>query len=236
MNPITEELQSKPTASQHERSAGNYLSGLDILHIIGQNRSSAVLTVRGRFDEAHLRVENGIIVRITTPDGFLSSPNHDSLGQLLTTPGVNIHIAPIPVETPNPPPLNLPAAAAAIQLAQAKDLGMLGNADEDEEYHGDIILINMETGVQLMIKRLSNVLGRLPNCHIVVDDPSISGSHCLITVREPNILVEDMGSTNGTYLDGKLVLNALAEPGSVIHIGKTRLKVHSRSSSRLAVY
>ncbi len=46
------------------------------------------------------------------------------------------------------------------------------------------------------------LIGSGSSCDIVVKDSTVSGQHCRLTKYERQFTVEDMGSTNGTYVDG----------------------------------
>lgn len=67
-------------------------------------------------------------------------------------------------------------------------------------------------------------LGRSPDCSIVIEDPSVSALHALLRVDDGRCVLEDMGSRNGTMLDGDRVErpSALVE-GSEIRVGDVRL-------------
>lgn len=67
------------------------------------------------------------------------------------------------------------------------------------------------------------VVGRGSEADITVDDTGISRRHVMITWDGHRAQVEDLGSTNGSKLDGQPVTKALLEPESVITIGRTRI-------------
>jgi len=46
------------------------------------------------------------------------------------------------------------------------------------------------------------VIGAAPHCDIVVDAPTVSGTHCRLTRRDGDYSLEDLGSTNGTFVNG----------------------------------
>jgi len=58
---------------------------------------------------------------------------------------------------------------------------------------------------------------------LLLDDPLISSTHAQIVVRNDGYVIQDMGSTNGTLVDGRLVREAPLRPGSEIALGSTRL-------------
>lgn len=69
-------------------------------------------------------------------------------------------------------------------------------------------------------------VGRAPDCEIYVDDPSVSGKHAvLITILEESF-VQDLGSTNGTYVNGESVEKYELNDGDVITIGSVELTFH----------
>jgi hypothetical protein len=71
----------------------------------------------------------------------------------------------------------------------------------------------METGV---------LLGRNPECTLILDDDFASGRHARIFRRDAAWFVEDLGSTNGTFLgSSKLTMPMPVEVGSTLRIGKT---------------
>lgn len=56
-----------------------------------------------------------------------------------------------------------------------------------------------------------------------LDDPLVSGRHCQITWRNGEFLLQDLGSTNGTMVDGRLVREVVLRPGNEISVGGTRM-------------
>jgi pSer/pThr/pTyr-binding forkhead associated (FHA) protein len=49
------------------------------------------------------------------------------------------------------------------------------------------------------------VIGRHPDCSIVIDDPSVSRRHARITEKNGKYLLEDLRSRNGTYLNRRMI-------------------------------
>ena len=68
-------------------------------------------------------------------------------------------------------------------------------------------------------------MGRSDGAQIRVDDPFASSAHARIFPRGEFIYVEDMGSTNGTYLNGRQLRTAeRLKPGDVIRIGDSEYR------------
>jgi pSer/pThr/pTyr-binding forkhead associated (FHA) protein len=67
-------------------------------------------------------------------------------------------------------------------------------------------------------------LGRKPENDIQVDNLAVSGKHALIITILDDSFLEDLGSTNGTYVNGKLVKKHALKDGDIIAIGKHELK------------
>ncbi len=73
------------------------------------------------------------------------------------------------------------------------------------------------------ITRSRTIVGRGRDADITVDDPGISRKHIEILWNGTRAQVNDLGSTNGSQLDGRPVKSAPLEPDSVVSIGRTRI-------------
>jgi hypothetical protein len=65
------------------------------------------------------------------------------------------------------------------------------------------------------------VIGRSGRCDVVLLDPSISRRHALVSFRRSRCSVRDLGSTNGTHVNGSAVDTAVLLPGDVLTLGGT---------------
>ncbi len=69
-------------------------------------------------------------------------------------------------------------------------------------------------------------LGRSPDCHIFLEDPSLSRVHAVFCFGPGGATVEDRGSHNGTFVNGSRATGSQAvEPGDVIRCGRTLLTI-----------
>lgn len=62
---------------------------------------------------------------------------------------------------------------------------------------------------------------------LLLDDPLVSGAHCRIVFRGGRFVLQDLGSTNGTTIDGRRTQESLLKAGTEIVIGTTRLLMFS---------
>ena len=69
------------------------------------------------------------------------------------------------------------------------------------------------------------VIGADPACDIVLDDPTVSRKHATIVAGEGGFDVTDLGSRNGTWLDGAKIAKATVPPGSTLRVGSTLLQM-----------
>jgi hypothetical protein len=69
-------------------------------------------------------------------------------------------------------------------------------------------------------------VGRAPGCSIVLDEQYVSQVHARVFVREDQVFVEDLGSTNGTWVNGSRAMGQMpARPGDRIQIGNVVMEV-----------
>ena len=69
-----------------------------------------------------------------------------------------------------------------------------------------------------------STMGRRPYNDIVVDHLAVSGEHAVIQVTGEEAVLEDLGSTNGTFVNGRAVRKHTLADGDVIEIGRYKIK------------
>jgi pSer/pThr/pTyr-binding forkhead associated (FHA) protein len=83
--------------------------------------------------------------------------------------------------------------------------------------------------VQLTKDRTS--LGRRPYNDIVIDNLAVSGEHAVLQMSGNEVHLEDLNSTNGTYVNGKAVKKQLLKNNDTVEIGKYKIKFVDDSSA-----
>lgn len=76
--------------------------------------------------------------------------------------------------------------------------------------------------VQLTKDRTS--LGRRPYNDIVIDNLAVSGEHAVLQMSGSDVHIEDLNSTNGTYINGKAIKKQLLKHNDTIEVGKHKIK------------
>ena len=88
---------------------------------------------------------------------------------------------------------------------------------------------------RLEITNVATVLGRRGDASVQIDDPTVSGHHCRIVAVAGQVIVEDLGSRNGTFVDQEQITQPrVVETGSIVHIGESVLKLERRSRQEVA--
>ena len=71
------------------------------------------------------------------------------------------------------------------------------------------------------------ILGRDPNCDIWIDNPSISKKHCAFELVEDQLLITDLNSSNGTFINGAQISQAELQYGDLVQIGPVFVRFDS---------
>jgi hypothetical protein len=67
-------------------------------------------------------------------------------------------------------------------------------------------------------------LGRRPYNDIVIDNLAVSGEHAVLYLNGAEVFIEDLNSTNGTYVNGKAIKHQLLQNNDIIEVGKYKIR------------
>ena len=81
---------------------------------------------------------------------------------------------------------------------------------------------NMLQEVELVADRMT--IGRKPHNDIVIPHSAISGEHAALTQNADGVFLEDLGSTNGTYVNGQRISKCLLEDHDVAVLAKFQIE------------
>lgn len=80
------------------------------------------------------------------------------------------------------------------------------------------------SGHRYPVRQGSNVIGRGSDAHIIIDDTGASRRHAEVVWDGRRAGLRDLGSTNGTKLNGRRIAQSALEPDALIEIGRTQLR------------
>lgn len=105
---------------------------------------------------------------------------------------------------------------------------------EESEVH----VLELADGDQRVRKHVVGPLGlkigRASPADLILSDPRVSRTHCLVEIKDDELEVSDLNSTNGTYVDNERVEKTMRIPvGSELRVGKSRLIHELRSRADL---
>jgi len=87
-------------------------------------------------------------------------------------------------------------------------------------------LIPLEGGEPIEIVKDMVLVGRKDECDLNLDHKSVSKLHCVIVRTDGLLLVRDLGSTNGTRVNGQRVRRAALLPNDQLHIASVKFRVY----------
>ncbi|MFG6412376.1 FHA domain-containing protein [Roseateles sp. DC23W] len=77
---------------------------------------------------------------------------------------------------------------------------------------------------EVQITKDKTTLGRRPYNDIVIDNLAVSGEHAVLQMVGNDVFIEDLNSTNGTYINGKAIKKQLLAGNDTVEIGKYKIK------------
>jgi predicted component of type VI protein secretion system len=97
---------------------------------------------------------------------------------------------------------------------------------------------NGKANVKQLTLQSDTVIGRSPECSLKVASNQVSRRHCQISIREPQVFIRDLGSANGTFVDGLQIPQDQDKelvPGNVVWVGPLKFVVQFTPACRVAV-
>jgi hypothetical protein len=77
---------------------------------------------------------------------------------------------------------------------------------------------------EVQITKDKTTLGRRPYNDIVIDNLAVSGEHAVLQMVGSDVYIEDLNSTNGTYINGKAIKKQLLAHNDSVEIGKYKIR------------
>ena len=92
-----------------------------------------------------------------------------------------------------------------------------------------VILNQGMTGRTFEVNVERTTVGRVEDNTFQIADPSVSSHHAEILLRGPELLIRDIGSTNGTFINGDKITEAVLKPGQTLRFGQVEIKIDDGS-------
>jgi pSer/pThr/pTyr-binding forkhead associated (FHA) protein len=98
---------------------------------------------------------------------------------------------------------------------------------------GPVLVVHKgpDVGERFFIDRPTLAIGRGPECDIFLNDFTVSRSHAVLEMAGTEVSVRDVGSLNGTYVNGVRVDKAQLSDGDVLQIGKFQMVFMNRGGA-----
>jgi pSer/pThr/pTyr-binding forkhead associated (FHA) protein len=94
--------------------------------------------------------------------------------------------------------------------------------------------VAIDEGPDIAIDRAVVVVGRHPNCDTRLDSLRVSRHHCCMTREDDQVVVRDLGSTNGIRINGMRVETGRLRPGDELSIAHFRYRLEGEENSEQA--
>nr|MDP2191744.1 FHA domain-containing protein [Rhodoferax sp.] len=98
-----------------------------------------------------------------------------------------------------------------------------------------IVSIDSVVIKEVQLTKDRTTLGRRPYNDIVIDNLAVSGEHAVLQMVGGEVYLEDLNSTNGTYVNGKAARKQLLQNGDSVEVGKYKIKFVNDAASGLGL-
>jgi pSer/pThr/pTyr-binding forkhead associated (FHA) protein len=90
-----------------------------------------------------------------------------------------------------------------------------------------VVLSEGYTGQTYELKAEKTTVGRLDDNAFQIPDPSVSSHHCEIILKGEEVLIRDLNSTNGSFINSEQITEAMLKPGQVVRFGQIDVRLEA---------
>jgi pSer/pThr/pTyr-binding forkhead associated (FHA) protein len=90
-----------------------------------------------------------------------------------------------------------------------------------------VVLSPGMTGRTQELKVEKTTIGRLEDNTFQIAEASVSSHHCEVELRGKEVVVRDLNSTNGTFINGEKVTEKVLQPGQILRLGQVELRLET---------
>src|SRR3989441_10551581 len=85
------------------------------------------------------------------------------------------------------------------------------------------------TGRTHELKVDKTTIGRVEDNTFQIAEPSVSSHHCEVLLRGSDVVVKDLNSTNGTFINGEKVAEGVIKPGQILRLGQIEMRLETEA-------
>jgi pSer/pThr/pTyr-binding forkhead associated (FHA) protein len=97
-----------------------------------------------------------------------------------------------------------------------------------------VVLSAGMTGRTHELKVDKTTIGRVEDNAFQIAEPSVSSHHCEVLLRGSEVVVKDLNSTNGTYINGEKVTESTIKPGQLLRLGQIEMRLETDAPASAA--
>lgn len=90
-----------------------------------------------------------------------------------------------------------------------------------------VLLSTGMTGRTHELKAEKTTIGRVEDNVFQIAEPSVSSHHCEVLLQGNDVLVKDLNSTNGTFINGQKVSESPLKPGQILRLGQIEMRLET---------
>lgn len=91
------------------------------------------------------------------------------------------------------------------------------------------VLSGALAGQSYELKVDTTTVGRVEDNALQIADPSVSSHHCEVLLKGDDVLIRDLNSTNGSFINGEKITETILKPGQTLKLGNIELRIDDGS-------
>src|SRR5512134_580857 len=94
-----------------------------------------------------------------------------------------------------------------------------------------VVLSAGMTGRTHELKVDKTTIGRVDDNTFPIAEASVSSHHCEVLLRGSDVVVHDLNSTNGTFINGEKITESVLKPGQTLRLGQVELRLEAEGAT-----
>jgi len=90
-----------------------------------------------------------------------------------------------------------------------------------------VVLSAGMTGRTQELKVDKTTIGRVEDNTFQIAEPSVSSHHCEVLLQGSDVVIRDLNSTNGTFINGEKVTEKVIKPGQILRLGQIEMRLET---------